>query len=192
LKATVILSRDAGDELPHFFNINERYGVRFACLADMPVERGISRLAGMDLVELPPPSTNIEADMKLRVDKLLGLFSSFDCFYIHLKGPDEPGHDGDFQRKTQIIAGIDKHFFGQILPKIDLKETLVCVTADHSTPCSLKSHSDDPVPLLIAGDKIRPDGIKEFSEKSCLNGSLDTLEHGTDLMLMLMQILKKS
>jgi 2,3-bisphosphoglycerate-independent phosphoglycerate mutase len=192
MKANVLLSRDAGDELPNFFNINERYGVRFACLADMPVERGISRLAGMDLTELPPPSSNIEADMKLRVDKLLSILPSFDCFYIHLKGPDEPGHDGNFQLKTQLIAGIDKYFFGQILPKIDLKETLVCVTADHSTPCGLKAHSDDPVPLLIAGAKIRPDGIKEFSEKSCLDGSLDTLEHGTDLMPMLMQILKKS
>ncbi|KYH42275.1 MAG: phosphoglycerate mutase, partial [Candidatus Bathyarchaeota archaeon B63] len=40
LKANVILSRDAGDRVPRFFSINERYGVRFACLADMPVERG--------------------------------------------------------------------------------------------------------------------------------------------------------
>jgi 2,3-bisphosphoglycerate-independent phosphoglycerate mutase len=190
MKANIILSRDAGDELPNFFNINDRYGVRFSCLADMPVERGISRLAGMSLVDVPPPTVDVEADMKLRVDKLLNLLPSFDCFYIHLKGPDEPGHDGNYKLKTQIIEGIDEHFFGRILHKIDLKETLVCVTADHSTPCGLKSHSDDPVPLLIAGDKIIPDG-KEFSEKSCLNGSLDTLEHGTDLMPMLMQILKK-
>jgi len=191
MKANVILSRDAGDELPNFFNINEHYRVRFACLADMPVERGISRLAGMDLVELPPPSSDVEADMKLRVDNLLNLLPSYDCFYIHLKGPDEPGHDGDFQRKIQVIAGIDAHFFGRILPRIDLKETLMCVTADHSTPCSLKSHSDDPVPLLIAGDKIRPDGLKEFSERSCREGSLGTLAHGTDLMPMLMQTLRK-
>jgi 2,3-bisphosphoglycerate-independent phosphoglycerate mutase len=191
LKANVILSRDAGDELPQFFDINERYGVRFACLADMPVERGISRLAGMDLVELPPPSPDIEADMKLRVDNLLNLLPSYDCFYIHLKGPDEPGHDGDYIHKTQTIAGIDKHFFGQIMPKINLKETLICITADHSTPCELKAHSDDPVPLLIAGDKLVPDGIKEFSEKSCRKGSLGMLEHGPELMPMLMQIMKR-
>ena len=191
LKANVVLSRDAGDELPKFFDINERYGVRFACLADMPVERGISRLAGMDLVELPPPSPDIEADMKLRVENLLNLLPSYDCFYIHLKGPDEPGHDGDYLHKTQTIAGIDKHFFGRIMQKINLKETLICVTADHSTPCELKAHSDDPVPLLIASAKLIPDGIKEFSEKSCRKGSLDILEHGTELMPMLMQILKR-
>ncbi|MEM2888007.1 MAG: alkaline phosphatase family protein [Candidatus Bathyarchaeia archaeon] len=192
MKANVILSRDAGDELPNFFNINERYKVRFACLADMPVERGISRLAGMDLVDLPPPSSNIKSDMKIRVEKLLELLQTYDCFYIHLKGPDEPGHDGDFQRKTKVIADIDQYFFGEILQKIDLQETVICITADHSTPCILKSHSDDPVPLLIAGNKIKPDGLKKYSERSCKEGSLGTIENGTTLMPMLMQILQKS
>lgn len=191
LKANVILSRDAGDKLPKFFSINERYDVKFACLADMPVERGISRLAGMHLVELPPPSGDIEADMKLRVDKMLNLLDSFDCFYIHLKGPDEPGHDGDFKRKAQAIADIDKHFFGRILPHIDQKKTLICITADHSTPCTLKAHSDDPVPLLITGADVEPDGIKEFSEKLCRTGSLGVLEKGTQLMPVLMKLLKK-
>ncbi|MBS7614897.1 2,3-bisphosphoglycerate-independent phosphoglycerate mutase [Candidatus Bathyarchaeota archaeon] len=191
MKANVILSRDAGDELPNFFNINERYKVRFACLADMPVERGISRLAGMDLVELPPPSSDIKSDMKIRVEKLLDLLQTYDCFYIHLKGPDEPGHDGDFQRKTKAIEDIDQYFFGEILQKIDLQETIICITADHSTPCILKSHSDDPVPLLIAGNKIKPDGLKKYSERSCREGSLGTIENGTTLMPMLMQILQK-
>lgn len=191
MKANVILSRDAGDELPTFFNINERYNVQFACLADMPVERGISRLAGMDLVDLPPPSSDIKSDMKIRVEKLLNLLQTYDCFYIHLKGPDEPGHDGNFQRKTKVIEDIDQYFFGEILQKIDLKETIICITADHSTPCILKSHSDDPVPLLIAGNKIKPDGLKKYSERSCQEGILGTIEHGTTLMPMLMQILQK-
>jgi 2,3-bisphosphoglycerate-independent phosphoglycerate mutase len=190
LKANVILTRDAGDELPKFFSINERYGVRFACLTDMPVERGISKMAGMCPVELPPPSSDIRADSYLRAEKLLGLLPTFDCFYIHLKGPDEPGHDGNFERKAQIIAGIDKFFFGKFLPEIDLEETLICVTADHSTPCKLKTHSDDPVPLLIAGANIKADGIEKFSERECRKGSLGALERGTELMPLLMRLLE--
>jgi len=192
LKANVILSRDAGDEIPRFFNINERYGVKFACLADMPVERGISRIAGMHSIDLPPPTKDTEADSKLRVRKLMENLASFDCFYIHIKGPDEPGHDGNFKRKAKIISEVDKFFFGELLSRIDLKETLICVTADHSTPCSLKGHSDDPVPLLIAGDNLKPDGIKKFSEKTCKNGSLGILKHGTELIPMLMKILKET
>jgi len=192
LKANVILSRDAGDEIPRFFNINEHYGVRFACLADMPVERGISRIAGMHLIDIPPPTKDTKADSDLRICRLMEIYPSFDCFYIHIKGPDEPGHDGDFERKAKIISEIDKFFFGELLSRIDLKETLICVTADHSTPCSLKGHSDDPVPLLIAGGNIKPDGITKFSEKTCKNGSLGLLKHGTELIPMLMKMLKEA
>ncbi|MEM2110485.1 MAG: alkaline phosphatase family protein [Candidatus Bathyarchaeia archaeon] len=192
LKANVVLTRDAGDELPKFFNINEKYGVRFACLADMPVEKGIARLAGMHPVDVPPPSGNIKADCLLRAEKLLSLLSSFNCFYIHLKGPDEPAHDGDFRLKAQIIAAIDEFFFGNLLSQIDLKDCLICVTADHSTPCRLKAHSDDPVPLLIAGDFLEAEGAKKFSEKECEKGSLGTLKNGTSLMPMLMGFLKQA
>ena len=191
LKANVILTRDAGDKLPKFFNINERYGVRFACLVDMPVERGIARLAGMHAIELPPPSGDLKHDCTLRVEKLLSVLDSFDCFYIHIKGPDEPGHDGDFIRKAETIATIDKYFFGELLPKINLDEVIMCVTADHSTPCKLKAHSDDPVPLLIAGNGVKSDGIKEFSEKSCRKGSIGILKSGATLMPLLMSIFKK-
>jgi len=192
LKANVILTRDAGSNLPDFFNINDRYGVRFACFVDMPVERGIARLAGMHIVDLPPPSGNFEADFSLRVERLLENLSSFDCFYIHIKGPDEPGHDGDFELKTRIIETIDRFFFGRIFASLDLEECIVCVTADHATPCKLKAHSDDAVPLLISGDRVPSDGSQVFSEKESKGGSLGTLEHGTLLMPMLMEILKRA
>lgn len=190
LKANLILTRDAGHLLPNFFNIGEKYNLRFACLADMPVERGISKLAGMHLVVLPPPSVDLKQDCLLRVKKLLGLLGSYDCFYVHMKGPDEPAHDGNFQLKAQMIAAIDKYFFGELLPKIKLKDCLVCVTADHSTASKLKVHSDDPVPLLISGNRIEGNKVKKFSEKTCKKGSLGVLEHGFELMPKLIGFLK--
>lgn len=190
LKANIILARDAGDVLPSFFNINEHYNVHFACLADMPVERGIAKLAGMKLLDLPPPSKDLKSDCLLRVRKLFAILSRYDCFYIHIKGPDEPGHDGNFQLKTELIAIIDKSFFGKLLTKIDLKNHIICVSSDHATPCGLKAHSDDPVPVLISGDRIKGDKIGKFSEKDCTNGSLGMLEHGTLLMPKLIKLLK--
>jgi len=190
LSANVILTRDAGHRLPKFFNINERYGLRFVCLADMPIEKGISKLAGMHMVDLPPPSKSLEKDCILRVKKLLEALPSHDCFYIHIKGPDEPGHDGEFNLKTKLIAIVDEHFLGNMLQKIKLEDCVVCVTADHSTPCKLKAHSDDPVPLLISGNKIQGDHAQKFSEKECKKGKLGILERGTELMPKLIMQLK--
>jgi 2,3-bisphosphoglycerate-independent phosphoglycerate mutase len=190
LKANVVLTRDAGHLLPNFFNINNRYGFRFVCLADMPIERGISKLAGMHLVDLPPPSNKLEKDCTLRVKKLLDVMPLFDCFYIHIKGPDEPAHDGKLNLKTKLIAIVDRYFFGKLLPKIKLEDYILCVTADHATPCKLKAHSDDPVPLLISGNKIEGDQGAKFSERECKKGSLGTLESGTELMAKLIAFLR--
>jgi 2,3-bisphosphoglycerate-independent phosphoglycerate mutase len=93
--------------------------------------------------------------------------------------------------KTQIISAIDKYFFGPLLRQISLKENLICITADHATPCSLKVHSDTPVPVLISGDKVDDGKTCKFSEKECANGSLGIIDRGCELMPKLMKILKK-
>jgi len=190
LSANIILTRDAGSSLPRLLKIDEKYNVRFACLADMPIERGIAKAASLKLIDIPPPTGNMRNDYKLRTEKLLDNLPSFDCFYIHIKGPDEPGHDGKPHLKKQLIAGVDEFFFGKLLPEIDLESSILCVTADHSTPCKLKTHSDDPVPLLITGNKIKGDDVKRFSEKDCKRGSLGILKQGTELMPKLIGFLK--
>jgi 2,3-bisphosphoglycerate-independent phosphoglycerate mutase len=192
LKANVVLTRDAGHLLPKFFNINQHYNVNFACLADMHTERGIAQLAGMESTLLPPPSGNLQTDCEYRVKALLEALPKHDCFYIHLKGPDEPGHDGNYKLKTEIISAIDKYFFGPLLKQTALKDTLICVTSDHATPCELKVHSDTPVAVLLAGGKVAGEGREvKFSERNCAKGSLGIIEHGCMLMPKLMEELKK-
>jgi 2,3-bisphosphoglycerate-independent phosphoglycerate mutase len=191
LKANCVLTRDAGSQLPRFFNINERYNVKFAALADMHAESGIARLAGMQSTLLPSPSGDLKRDCEIRVKKLLDTLPSYDCFYIHLKGPDEPGHDGNCHKKTEIIAAIDKHFFGPLLQEISLKDHMFCVTCDHATPCALKVHSDTPVPVLVSGGKVTDEKVGKFSERNCKNGSLGVIDRGCELMPKLMELLKK-
>lgn len=189
LKANVILTRDAGNRLPKLFNINERYGARFACLAEMPVEVGIAKLAGMEIVHLPPPTGSAKTDSERKVEALLNAYQSYDCFYVHIKGPDEPGHDGNAKLKAEVISVIDEVFFGRLLKALSLDECVVCVTADHATPCDLKAHSDDPVPLLVTGGGVKGRGASRFCESSCGSGELGLLSRGVDLMPMLMKLL---
>ena len=192
LKANVVLTRDAGHLLPKFFNINKRYDVNFAALADMHAERGIAQLAGMESSLLPPPTGNLQKDCEVRVKALLEALPKHDCFYIHLKGPDEPGHDGNCKLKTQVISAIDKYFFGPLLNQITLQDNLICVTTDHATPCALKVHSDTPVPVLISGDRFGNSTTVKFCEKECAKGSLGIIGCGCELMPKLMELLKTS
>ena len=42
-------------------------------------------------------------------------WSTENAIYVHLKGPDEFGHDGDAIGKMKNIEEIDKRFFGTLL-----------------------------------------------------------------------------
>lgn len=176
LPANVILSRDAGDHLPKFPKISELFkGLKIGSFVEMPVEKGIALLTGMAVVDVPERTGNVEVDYGVWAKLALKEISKYDALYIHIKGPDEPGHDGDYQAKKNNIEAIDKYFFTPLLAKADLKNTIIAVTADHSTPCNMKSHSADPVPLLICGGNIKPDGSMSFSEKTARLGSLGEL-----------------
>ena len=69
-----------------------------------------------------------------------------------------------------MLELLDKKFFSKIK---SLKNTIIIVTADHSTPCKLKQHSSDPVPVLVYGKG--KDKVQKFNESDCKKGSLGTL-----------------
>jgi 2,3-bisphosphoglycerate-independent phosphoglycerate mutase len=140
----------------------------------------------MEVIEISVPTGKSELDYPLRAGKTIEAIRVFDGFYVHLKGPDEPAHDGKAELKKEIIEAIDRYFFERLIPKVGLKDTIICVTADHSTPCPLKAHSDDPVPILICGGKIKSDKTSEFSESACQSGSLGILK-GTEIMPRLIE-----
>ncbi|HEV2357904.1 MAG TPA: alkaline phosphatase family protein [bacterium] len=188
--ANLILVRDAGDHAPQLPPIAERFGARFGCFVEMPVERGIAVLTGMHVIPVSPAGD----DDKERVYREWAQtaareYKNFDGLYMHLKGPDEPGHDGLAEAKRVVIELIDRAFFGTLLETVPLDEVVIAVTADHATPVTLGRHSDDPVPLVVAGAGVAPDGTRVYNEKACAGGALGTLK-GTDVMPLLVRLAK--
>jgi 2,3-bisphosphoglycerate-independent phosphoglycerate mutase len=151
----------------------------------MPVERGIARYLGLGVVEVPHSASASRAEVyQAWARRAVEVLSQYDGLYLHLKGPDEPGHDGDYETKRRVIEEIDADFFGTLLPAIDPATTLVAVTADHATPCELRGHSADPVPLLLSGAGITPDQAGRFTETAAAHGALGHLR-GVDILPML-------
>jgi 2,3-bisphosphoglycerate-independent phosphoglycerate mutase len=161
-----ILARDPGTRYPHLEFISKKYGLNIGSIVDMPVEVGISKVLGMKMFRAGGVQ-DYETKALVAADKL----SDLDGIYVHIKGPDEYGHDGDWQGKKRSIEVIDNCFFGPLLRKLDFRKTLFVISGDHSTPCIKNNHSDDPVPLLFSGHNMETDGSERFTESYAKKGS---------------------
>jgi len=190
--ANAVLLRDAGGKRPDLPKISSRFGkLRFTSLVEMPVEIGISRASGMDVVELPPPEgKDRKREYEFRAEKTLEALERSDVVYIHLKGPDEPGHDGNLELKASIIEDIDKYYLGRVLERVEADEIAMLITSDHATPCQLKAHSDAPVPFLVYYPNVISDRISSFNEIECRRGSYGIIEKGYYLLPMVLKEIK--
>ena len=187
LAANCILLRDAGTNLSSSISsIQEITGLKWGAFASMPAEKGICKILGIKIIK-HPFFKNLERTYAEWVGIILKEIKKFNALYIYIKQLDEAGHSGDFMKKKEIIELIDKYFFANLISKIDKKKYLVAITADHSTPCSLRVNLSDAAPLLIWGDKIKKDLVNKFSEKDCQNGKLGVIKDG-ELMRKIIRI----
>lgn len=190
MPGNVIVSRDAGDCLPKFPTMKENLDIDFGSFVQMPVEKGIALLTGISIVNVPSSTGHLDVDYSVWAKIALDEIKKYDGLYIHIKGPDEPAHDGDFKKKKEIIEAIDKFFFANLIKDIDFDNAIIAVTADHSTPCKMKAHSADPVPLLVCGGKIKSDKSLDFTEANAKKGSLSEII-GKDLLPLLVKFAKE-
>ena len=179
-----ILLRDAGNRFPKLTPINELHLMKFSCIVDMPVEIGISIVLKMKTFNAGG-MTDYEEKARIAAKAM----DTQNAIYVHIKGPDEFGHEGDALGKMKNIEEIDERFFGTLLSKIDTSKIAVVISADHSTPCINKGHSDDPVPVLVSGDSIRKDGTKRFTEQEAKRGQIGLIA-GADVIKTAIRLIK--
>jgi 2,3-bisphosphoglycerate-independent phosphoglycerate mutase len=186
LPGNFVLTRDGGDHLPKLVPFKEKFGPQMGCFVEMPVELGIARLMQMGVVEAPtgiPADEQYESWARLALEAIEG----YDGLYIHIKGPDVPAHDGDHEAKRENIEAIDRIFFAGLLDSLDLRGSIVAVTADHSTSCVRKAHTDEPVPLLVSGGGVSADAVETFGETASRRGAIGHLQ-GPQIMPNLLRL----
>ena len=179
-----ILLRDAGNKYPDVPPINEKHDMQFSCIVDMPVELGISEVLKMKAFEAGG-LTDYEEKARVAAKAM----ETQNSIYVHLKGPDEFGHDGDAIGKMKNIEEIDQRFFKTLIENIDSSRVAIVISADHSTPCINKGHSDDPVPVVVSGDFIKNDGTTRMTEEQAKKGSIGLLQ-GAEVVSKSIELIK--
>jgi len=164
---------------PDLPTMQEVYKINPLAVAVYPMYRGLARLVGMEIADT---GHSLEEEF----ETVKNHYQDYDFFFVHVKGSDSAGEDGDFVRKCKVLEQVDA-----ALPVItDLNPDVLVITGDHSTPAVIHGHSWHPVPVLIVARYCRTDQVEEFSEKAFLCGGLGRLTSTQIIYLAMANALK--
>ena len=164
-------------DVPHFPDV---YKMKSCAIATYPMYKGMARMLGMDVLEVPGPTIDDELAVLRRV------WNDYQFFYFHIKATDTAGEDGDFARKVKVLEDIDAY----IPALLEMGPDVMVVTGDHSTPAELAAHSWHPVPFVLCSRWVFSEPVENFSERACMRGELGLMPAMDAMGLMLGHALK--
>lgn len=174
--ANFVLCRDPGNEPPQLKKLKGKW----MGLVYTPLEIGIARAAKMTPYTFDyPPMKGIDVyanlyvglnkAIKRSVRMLKKYHDKYDYFLIHIKETDIPGHDNKPLEKISMIELLDRKLFAFLNTFLKKHPAQLIVTADHTTSCRLKAHTDKPVPVLhYTGEKQKDQ--QRFTEEQGMRG----------------------
>lgn len=160
--------------LPSLPGVGELHRLRPAALAGYPLYRGVAKACGMDVLDCGKAFDQM-------LDRLADCWGDFDYFFLHVKGTDMAGEDGDLAAKVGVIEEVDA-----LLPRLlELGPDVLAITGDHSTPAPMKAHSWHAVPLLLWSECCFVDDCARFTETEAIRGAVGTIP-SSELMGLLL------
>ena len=182
--ANYLLLRGAG-VVPDLLTLEERFGIESACVAAAALVKGVCRLAGMTIIDVPGANGTVNTDLEAKRSATVQALRNHDFALLHLKGFDEASHDGNRDAKIRFIERVDG-LVGQLVDTADY----IALIIDHTTPVTVRDHTGDPVPVIIAGPGVRSDKVQTYDEYAAAVGGLSRIR-GRDLLPILTDLIGK-
>lgn len=142
-----------------------RGGLTCALTSGVDLLGGLAELFGIDRLEIPEVTGGPDNNFGAQVTGGLDALADHDVVVVHVEAPDEQGHAGDIEGKMTAIEMIDTQMVSRIYGYAkEHGDVRVLVMPDHPTPISIKTHNGSPVPFLLWGEGIDPNGAAAYSE----------------------------
>jgi len=184
--ANVVLMRGAG-EMGNFEPFAKKYGLSGSVISAASLITGIGNAVSLPNIPVPGITGSQDTNLTGKISAAINELKTKDFVLVNIKGADESGHDGLPLQKKGFIEKID----AALEPLLGLKDTIIIVCGDHSTPCTIKDHSADPVPVIIRGDGVRTDNVVTFDEYVCAGGGLGRIT-GAAILPIALDLINKS
>lgn len=186
--ANVLLPRGGG-LFPDIEPFEKRYGMSASCVAGVSLVKGICRVCGLEVIDVPGATGGLDTDMISKASTALRELERKDFVLMNVKASDIVSHDGDASRKVEVIERLDA--MAKVLRDGLPEGAAIALCADHCTPVGRMDHSGDPVPLTIFSETTIRDGVQSFDEVSCSAGALGRIR-GRDLLPILIDKVDRS
>ena len=164
--------------------------LKSACVAAVSLVKGVCKLSGMDVIDVPGATGEIDTDTISKAEAALRAMRHHDVVLIHVEGPDEASHEGNLTGKISIIKKIDS-MLEEIMNNITPEETCVVLLADHTTSTHHHRHTADPTPISFSSTEVIRDGVSHYHESAMYRGGLGHLR-GRDVMPILFNLMGKT
>lgn len=166
-------------QLPTF---KSRYGVDGSVISAVDLVNGIGRLAGLDVIRVPGITGYYDTNYRGKAEYALASLKNKDFVFVHIEGPDEAGHNGDYKAKISCIENIDREIIGAAINHFDKNDDFrILVLPDHPTPVKLRTHTREPVGYVMFGKGVPANGSTEYTETAVRAKGLE-FQNGEALM----------
>ncbi len=163
-------------------SFQKKYGIKGAAITAVDLVRGLSKLIGFDLIDVPGATGFIDTNYQGKALAAIEALEKYDLVFVHVEAPDEAGHSGNAEMKKKAVENIDKYIVGPVyeaLQKYD--HWRILVAPDHPTPVKKRAHSSDAVPFAMAGKNVSGILHTDFSEENAAKSGFK-IENGYELM----------
>ncbi len=145
---------------------------RAGVISAVDLLHGLAAYAGMDSIPVNGITGLYNTNYRGKAIAALRALKKYDLVYLHIEAPDEAGHDGDIHLKIRTIEDIDALVVEPLLQaSLDSEEPFtIAYLPDHPTPCTLRTHTADPVPFVIYNPTLSPDDVMTFDEDAAKDG----------------------
>lgn len=160
----------------------EKRGVSAAMTSGVDLLGGLAVLVGMDRLDIAGVTGGSDNDYAGQTEGALAALADHDLVIIHVESPDEEGHAGDMVAKVAAIEAIDSEVVSRVIDYASERgDVRVLAMPDHPTPIAIKTHVGEPVPFLLWGPGIEPNGAQVYSEAEAAATGL-VLDPGRQVM----------
>lgn len=154
-----------GGVMPALRPFAELYGVTGGLISAVDLLKGIAKLAGLDVINVPGATGYYDTNYTGKGEAALECLKSHDLVIVHVEAPDEAGHNAHPGEKVQALEQIDSQILAPLLAEAERSKDLrLLVMPDHPTPLELRTHSADPVPYILWGPGLGESGGDRFTE----------------------------